>query len=215
MKRLRPFDAAIFDLDGTLLDSEWMYTEATERVLVEFGHRYDWALKQTIIGRGVLDAAERLVEALSLPISAEEYIRRRKPHLDRLFPTVQALPGAVAVVEALFAAAVPLAVATSSTRELFDQKLRHHGWAQRFRVVVCGDDPRLTRQKPAPDIFLLAAAELGVPPERCLVFEDSPTGVEAAKAAGTQVVAIPNEAVDVGLVASADLVIRRFAELEL
>ena len=149
------------------------------------------------------------------PLHPEEYIRRRKPHLDRLFPTVQALPGAVAVVEALFAAAVPLAVATSSTRELFDQKLRHHGWAQRFRVVVCGDDPRLTRQKPAPDIFLLAAAELGVPPERCLVFEDSPTGVEAAKAAGTQVVAIPNEAVDVGLVASADLVIRRFAELEL
>ena len=126
-----------------------------------------------------------------MPITPEEFIERREPHLRRLFPNVAPLPGVVKLVEALAARAVPMAVATSSPRELVELKSRHHDWFDAFDVVVCGDDPRLKRAKPAPDIFLLAAADLGAEPERCLVFEDAPAGVEAALAAGMRVVAIP------------------------
>jgi pseudouridine-5'-monophosphatase len=82
-----------------------------------------------------------------------------------------------------------------------------------FSAVVTGDDPRLAEGKPAPDIFLLAAADLGAQPSGCLVVEDSPAGVEAALRAGMQVIALPDAAMEPGVFAGADLVIGGFDEI--
>jgi pseudouridine-5'-monophosphatase len=79
--------------------------------------------------------------------------------------------------------------------------------------VVCGDDPRIGELKPAPDIFLVTAAALGVAPEQCVVFEDSPAGVQAALAAGMQVVALPDAHLDRARFSRAQLVIGGYEEL--
>ncbi len=215
MNRLRPYTHVIFDLDGTLVDSEHMYTEATQAVVGEYGATFDPAIKRKVIGRGAIAAGRILVEALELPITAQEFIDLREPHLRRLFPSVAPLPGVVELVQALAFCKIPMAVATSSPRELVELKSRHHEWFDAFDVIVCGDDPRLKRSKPAPDIFLLAAADLGAAPESCLVFEDAPAGVEAALAAKMQVVAIPTPLTNRADFAGADLLIDGYSDLDL
>jgi pseudouridine-5'-monophosphatase len=109
---------------------------------------------------------------------------------------------------------VPQAVATSSEKKLFELKIsRHRGWFSIFAAAVTGDDPRVAAGKPAPDIFLVAARELGVDPKACVVFEDSPAGLESARAASMQVVAVPDPAMARSRFADADLVIEDFRDL--
>ncbi len=207
--------AVLFDLDGVLLDSEPLYTEATQAVVSRFGKCFDWSVKCEIIGRSSLEGAVYTIEALSLPLSPEEYLAERAVHLDRLFANVPLMPGAADLVGRLVELGVPIAVATSSTRALFLQKTAPHGWFSRFDAVVCGDDPRVRALKPAPDIFLVAASELGVAPERCLVIEDSLAGVAAARAAGARVVAVPDPNVDARRYTEATRVLGSLAELDL
>lgn len=205
----------IFDLDGVLLDTEPLYTRATQEVVDEFGVVFDWSVKAGMIGRSDLEGARHLVRSLGIALEPEEYLRRRKPILDRLFLSAQEMPGARALVQELRSRGVPLGVATSSAEHQFRLKTAHHDWFEGFAAVVCGDDPRVAAPKPAPDIFLVTAVALGAAPERCLVFEDSLSGVAAARAAGMRVVALPDPAVDAGLFSDADLVVRSFAELDL
>jgi pseudouridine 5'-phosphatase len=205
----------IFDLDGVLLDTEPLYTRATQEIVAEWGKLFDWSIKGDMIGRSALDGARYLVDALELPVRPEEYLARRKPLLDALFPTAEPIAGARELVELLFDRGVPLAVATSSDSYQYRLKTTRHGWFSRFRAVVCGDDPRVGRLKPSPDIFLIAAREVGAEPARCLVFEDSLAGVAAARAAGMPVVALPDPNMDASRYQDADLVLASYAELEL
>lgn len=198
----------IFDMDGVLLDTERLYTEATQRIVGRFGKTFDWSVKADMIGRPAADSARHLVEALALPITPEEYLAERAALFETLMPTADARPGARALVERLAAAGVPQAVATSSGQRLLGLKTaRHHDWFRHFACIVCGDDPRVERGKPAPDIFLVAAAVLGAEPARCVVVEDAPAGVAAARAAGMRVVAAPDPAMDRRRYADADLVV--------
>ena len=155
MKLARTPSAVIFDLDGVLLDTEPVYTRATQEVVGPYGKVFDWSIKGDMIGRSALEGARYLVSALELPISAEDYLERRKPWLERLFAEAPEMPGARRFVEALAAQCVPLAVATSSEAYLYGLKASGREWFGHFRVVVCGDDPRIVELKPAPDIFLL------------------------------------------------------------
>jgi pseudouridine-5'-monophosphatase len=106
------------------------------------------------------------------------------------------MPGAQRFVEAIRRAGKPLGVATSSSAYYYELKTRNHSWFSLFDVVVCGDHPGVARPKPAPDIFETVSKELGIPSGACLVFEDSPAGVQAAVAAGMQVVAIVDPHLD-------------------
>jgi pseudouridine-5'-monophosphatase len=111
---------------------------------------------------------------------------------------------------------VAQAIATSSERRLFELKAqRHRQWFGIFGAIVTGDDPRVAAGKPAPDIFLRAAADLGIDAADCLVFEDAPAGVAAARSAGMQVVALPDPAMDRARYADADLVVAGFDEVTL
>jgi pseudouridine-5'-monophosphatase len=216
MTLTRPPRYAIFDLDGVLLDTEPLYTEATAQVAARFGKVYDWSVKRDCIGRGTLEAARTIVAALGLPLSPEALVHERDRVLGELVARAPAIRGAEAFTRALAAREVPLAIATSTEAPLFAIKAAaHRDWLAIFRAAVCGDDPRVARSKPAPDIFLAAAQDLGAPPASCLVFEDSPFGVQAARAAGMQVIALPDPAMDRALYAGADAVVAGFAELPL
>lgn len=204
----RPVVAVVFDMDGVLLDTERLYTEATQRIVGRFGKTFDWSVKGNMIGRPARESARYLVDTLALPITPEDYLREREVLFATLMPTAQPMPGARELAAALRARGIPMAVATSSARPVFELKTTHHrAWFSEFDVVVLGDDPRVARGKPAPDIYLLAARELGVAPRQCVAVEDAPAGVDAARAAGMQVVAVPDPALGRHRVAAADVVL--------
>lgn len=203
-----PVACIIYDMDGLLLDTEPFYTQASQVIADRFGKVFDWSVKIRMIGKRAADSAVIFTRALDLPISPEQYLAERKVLLDELFPKARPLPGAVRLTRHLHRHGVPQAVATSSDRRNFSLKTtRHREWFELFRIIVKGDDPSITAGKPAPDIFLLAAERLGVAAERCLVFEDSPVGVEAGIAAGMRVIAVPDRHVDRSAFTRADQIL--------
>jgi pseudouridine 5'-phosphatase len=210
---LSDYSHVIFDLDGVLLDTEKLYTQATQTVVGEFGKTFDWSLKSQMMGRHELEAAALLVDTLELPITPEEYLRRQLPIAEGLFRSAEEIQGAEAFVAALGARGHRLAVGTSSTLRLYQLKTSHLAWFSAFSAVVSGDHPEVKALKPAPDIFLAAARAIGGEPAHCLVVEDSPAGVLAARAAGMSVVAIPDVALEATLFEAADLIVRSYAEL--
>ena len=186
----QPKTHVIFDLDGTLLDSERLYTEASQAVVGRYGKVYDWSVKRLVVGGAALAGARTVVEHLGLPITAEAYLHEREGLLRELCRTVQPMPGAEALVERLAALAVPMGIGTSSQRQLCELKLAAQRFVQHFACIVCSDDAGVQHAKPAPDIFLEVARQLGAAPERCVVLEDTPNGVRAARAAGMDVIAV-------------------------
>ena len=209
-----PVTHVIFDMDGVLLDTERFYTEVTQQIVGRFGKVFDWSVKGNMVGRPALESARYLVETLALPMAPEDYLRERQARLEALAPSCEPLPGARALTAALVARGVPLAVATSSERRLLALKTaRHQAWFACFHAVVAGDDPRVRRGKPAPDIFLVAASALGADPARCAVVEDSPAGIAAARAAGMRAIAVPDAAMARDRFADADVVVASLADL--
>lgn len=180
----------IFDLDGTLLDSEALYTEATQIVCARHGKNFTLELKRQIMGGGSLAGARTVISALGLPLTPEQYLDEREVELGRLLPGIAAMPGAEQLVNKLRDARVPFAIATSGHRRITDLKLSHHAFLRGIQPIVHGDDARVARGKPAPDIFLVAAQELGVEPVRCAVLEDTVNGVRAGVAAGMRTIGV-------------------------
>jgi pseudouridine-5'-monophosphatase len=211
-----PIKAVIFDMDGLLLDTEGIYTEVTHLIASRYGRVFDWAIKKHTIGRGARDFAEFVTTELQLPLSADEFLEIRAPMLDERFPKAPAMPGAEALVRHLAQHNIPIAVGTSSSVHYFKAKTElHRAWFELFETVVTADDPEVGAAKPAPDIFLVAARRLGVAPADCLVFEDSPFGVTAAKAAGMYAVAVPDPHMAVEQYQHADLMLGSLTEFPL
>jgi pseudouridine-5'-monophosphatase len=149
-----------------------------------------------------------------LPLSPAALVHERDRLLIELVARAPAIAGAEAFTRALAGAACrwpsPPAPRRRSTRSR--RPPSRAGWRS-SAAAVCGDDPRVARPKPAPDIFLAAARDLGAPPASCLVFEDSPFGVEAARAAGMQVIALPDRRWTRARYAHADAVLSGFGDL--
>ncbi len=183
--------AVIFDLDGLMVDSEALAMAAWDRVVSRYGHRMTVPFYRTLIGLRVADSARLVCRHFDLPISPDEALAER----ERLFlasvpARLQARPGLYALLDALTAREIPLAVATSGHRRYVRMALDILGLADRFAAVAMGDE--VARGKPAPDVYLLAARRLGVPPADCLALDDAPLGVEAACAAGMRCIAVPS-----------------------
>lgn len=202
----------LFDMDGLLLDTEIVYTDATQKIVGQFGKVFDWSIKSNMIGRPSTESAQYLVDTLSLPISAEDYLQQRDVLMRKAFPSCQPLPGAKRLVEHLSAHEVPIAVATSSSRDLFEVKTQNHPWFSLFKAIVTADEPDVKNGKPAPDIFLSAAGHIGARPGTTLVFEDAPSGLVAAKAAGMHVVVVPDANMDKTRYIGADLILDSLLE---
>ena len=183
-------EGVIFDLDGVLLDSEQVWDEVREQLVRERGGRWHDRAQRDMMGMSSREWSRYMHDELGVPdpperISAEVVGRLEKRYRRRL----PLLPGAREAVERL-AARWPLAIASSSNRELIDLALELMGVADLFRATVSSEE--VAGGKPAPDVYLEAARRLGVEPSRAAAIEDSHNGILAARAAGMRVVAIPN-----------------------
>ena len=205
--------AVLFDLDGTLVDTEALSDKAMIYALQTYlgetwarpyqddNYRLPWELKRQLLGlRGsdwgpiVIDYA---IEHWNLPKdkapTVAELWSNWEQNLNSFCSEVQACAGATELVDKLSQLHIPLAIATSSRMAMVEQKRKNHeGMFSNMTVIVAGDHPAVKNGKPAPDIYLEAARQLGVDPTECLVMEDALSGVQSGKAAGCAVVAIPD-----------------------
>jgi beta-phosphoglucomutase len=174
----------IFDMDGVLTDSEPLICEAATRMFLEIGHTVQAEDFQPFIGTGenryIGGVAEKY--GIVLDIAAAKQ-RTYRIYLDLVPKRLKAFPGAVELVRACRAAGLRITVASSTDRVKIDANLRQIGLSpEQWDSIVAAED--VTLRKPHPDIFLAAAAKMGIPPAECSVIEDSPNGIQAAKAAG-------------------------------
>lgn len=188
----QPFQAVIFDMDGLMLDTERIYHRTWQRAGHELGYSISDAFMLSTIGRTFPDCYRLLVETYGpdFPLAAFQARWPARWHEDVARNGVPQKPGLIALLDWLDAQAIPKAVATSTTRDEAHFTLRAGGIADRFAVVVTGDE--VAHGKPAPDIYLLAAARLGVTPTRCVALEDSDAGVLSAAAAGMVAMMVPD-----------------------
>jgi len=202
-----------------LLDTETLYTMATQEVVNQYGKTYTWEIKSKLMGLMGREAAAAIVEALGLPMQPEEYMSASQKILARMFSSnIDMLPGAERLLRHLHSKGVPIALATSSSRENFELKTRQHAevFSLFSHIVTGSSDPDVKRGKPAPDIFLTCASRFptSVEPHQCLVFEDAPNGVTAARAAGMQVVMVPDARMDPLMTSHATHVIKSLEEFQ-
>ncbi len=185
----QPIEAVIFDMDGVLADSEPLYYLSLNQVLQSHGHSLTDEDNRAILGTTVEHTWGWLKERFRLDGRLEDWIGvYDEVILRNLKEKVEPSPGLYALLDALQARDLPIGLASSSQANWVDAVLTTLDVKERFRVVISGD--MVTNGKPAPEIFLKAAGELGAEPTRCLVFEDSPHGIQGAKAAGMTVVAV-------------------------
>lgn len=215
MNNHHPATHVLFDMDGLLLDTEIVYTRVTQRIVGRYGKTFDWSIKSNMIGKRSEESARYLVEALQLPIAPEEYLEERNELMKLEFPHCKEMPGARALVGHLKDHGVPIAVASSSSRELFEVKTVNHSWFELFDAVVTGDDPEIGQGKPAPDIFLRAAELIGASPSKTLVFEDAPSGLEAATAAGMRTIVVPDPHMDRTRYSGAEMILDSLTDFPL
>ena len=186
-----PIAALVLDMDGLLVDSETVSGEALRLFLRGHGHEMLASTLEGALGRRLPEAVGLVAEAYDLPGPLDELVVAFDAmRLEALRGNVVAMPGAVALLDWAAANGLPRALATSSFRGHAEVSLAEAALQGRFDVEVTGDEVQFG--KPAPDLFLLAAERLGVPPESCVVFEDAPAGLEAAARAGMRRVWVPN-----------------------
>lgn len=211
MKRIGEGMAVIFDMDGVLVDSCWQHYESFRRLAAEEGIDFPPERFTALFGRTSRDIIHA-VWGTDLTDAAVKAIDHRKEVVCRqiLKEDFRPLPGVVDCIDALDEAGFLLAVGSSGPPENVALVLEGLGRADRFAARVTGSD--VTRGKPDPQVFLMAAERLGIAPARCAVIEDAPAGVQAALAAGMTAIAITGTA-DEQALARAQLVIRAFRDL--
>lgn len=202
----------LFDMDGLMVDTEPLARAAWEQVVAPYGLTMSDDLYGRMLGRRTSESAQLVLEALVLPLLRDELIERKTAiFLDSLADGVPAMPGLYALLDEVERRGLPWAVATSTPRPVAEIILGHLGVAGRAAALACGDE--VAHGKPAPDIFLLAAARLGAAPAACLVLEDSANGCAAAIAAGMRVAAVGPAAVAMPVDGPFGLAYRRYPSL--
>jgi HAD superfamily hydrolase (TIGR01509 family) len=185
------FAAYIFDLDGTLIDSMPLHYRAWNEILHGVGLRepLDEVLFYSLGGMPTLRVAESLRDKYGLAFDAAKMGHKKEEAYLRLISEVEPIEPVVEFLRSV-ADTHPCAVVTGGTPATALPGLDAAGIRELFDVIVTPCDVPPGRGKPAPDMFLLAAAKMGVPAEQCLVFEDGEPGIRGARAAGMQVVRV-------------------------
>jgi len=186
-----PVEAVIFDMDGVIVESEGLWDTAREALVKETGGRWGAGAQEAMMGMASHEWSVYVRDELQVPMSAEDISRDVVARLEALYR--EDLPLIEGAAEAVRAAADvwPVAIASSSNRELIDLIAELAGIADVLTTTVSSEEAG--RGKPAPDVFLMAAEQLGADPANCVVIEDSSNGIRAGVAAGMKVIATPNK----------------------
>ncbi|XP_061728193.1 pseudouridine-5'-phosphatase-like [Cydia pomonella] len=196
----RPVSHVLFDMDGLILNTEELYTIGFEKVASRYGKTFTFELKCQIMGQQSREFAASIIQGLNLPITVDEFLDETRAIFNELFPDCKIMPGVEKLIRHLHKNKIPIGLATSSSKETYDLKTqKHHAFFDLLTYKTWGSsDPQVKLGKPHPDIFLVAANRFPdkPEPEKCLVFEDSLNGVRAARAAGMQVVMVPDPRLD-------------------
>lgn len=181
--------AFIFDMDGVIADSNPYHKIALRQFCEQHGYRLtETDLREKIYGRTNKDWIPAVFGEID-PERVRAFAQEKEALYREIYaPHIQPVPGLVEFLEKLEQAGIPRAVATSAPRENVDFTLEKTATMRFFDVIL--DESFVSKGKPDPEIYRKTVAALGLPPERCIVFEDSFAGVEAARAAGSRVVAI-------------------------
>ncbi|MBE2219996.1 MAG: HAD family phosphatase [Anaerolineae bacterium] len=183
--------AIIFDMDGLMVDSEPLSRNAWNQVLQAHGFQMTDAVNIQIIGHRTDHSAEFILSQYPLPMTAAELAKQKTDVFHQIRAQgIPAMPGLMALQAIIKERGIAWAVATSSPRDHAEIILAQLGLTADCHAIAAGNE--VTHSKPAPDIYLLAAARLGIDPATCLALEDSEPGCQAASAAGMKVIAIPN-----------------------
>lgn len=203
------FGAVVCDLDGLLVETEKLWSAAKDTLFMRHGVDYSDADHLAVFGTSAAYTAEYFTRRFGAPAEAMPSIRDEYMDIaSSLFAQgVEMCAGAVALIERL-SGNVPLALASNTHRPQVGTILASTPFGDRFDAIVTGDEGT---PKPAPDLYLLACARLGVSPAVAVALEDSPTGVAAAKAAGLTVIGVPSHPDEP--LAQADVVVNSLTEL--
>ena len=185
------YQAVIFDMDGVLVDSEPLFLKAINNLLVKESAEpvTDEENQTSLIGTTVEECWRRLKVMRQLPESLQSYLGKYDIAVKEVLQAeLTPRPGVRRLIDTCSRRKLPKAVASSSLRSWVNLKLVTLGFQDSFDVVLGGDD--VTRGKPEPEIYLLAAEKLKIPPSQCLAIEDSPVGIAAAVSAGIYTVAV-------------------------
>lgn len=182
--------AVIFDMDGLLLDSEVYWEQARKEYCASLGCCWDKPAELSAKGKNSREWATLVLSHCNFDMSADDIIEGVSAVMRRLYAEhLPLLPGAVSAVR-MVAGRFPTGIASSSPPELIELAMRQAGVRSSFSTIVSADT--VGRGKPSPDVFLVAAEQLGHPPGQVAVLEDSTSGISAARAAGMAVIAVPN-----------------------
>lgn len=186
-----PGPCVLFDLDGTLVDSEPNYYEAGRRLLARYGVRdFGWDDHARFIGVGTRETLTTLRAEYGIEAPVDELLAGKNAlYLELAGRSTEAYPEMRVLVERLHGRGVPMAVASGSSRAVIAATLAVTGLDAHLPLYVSAEE--VAHGKPAPDVFLEAARRLGAEPASCVVLEDAVPGVEAARAAGMRCVAVP------------------------
>lgn len=188
---LRPFQAAIFDMDGTLLDTESVFKTIVFDVCTELGFEMTDDVHRGMVGSSHEHTNRLLIDTYGVAFPYTLFDERCRVIMrERSHDGVPVKPGAREFVSALRDQGIPTAVATSSRNPHASHHLGAAGLFDLFQTIVTRDD--VVNPKPHPEPYLMAASRLGIDPQHCLAFEDSHAGVRAAHAAGMQTIMVPD-----------------------
>ncbi|MDB6093679.1 MAG: beta-phosphoglucomutase family hydrolase [Verrucomicrobia bacterium] len=185
------FAGYIFDLDGTLINTMPLHYRAWDRAMREAGlpHALDIDHFYALGGVPTRRVAELFGEHYQLDLDPDEVFEAKEAYFTELQSEATLIEPVVAFARKM-APTHPLAIASGGPRVIVEKSLLITGLAPLFQVVVTADD--VIHGKPSPDMFLMAAQKMGVPPGQCLVFEDAEPGIKGALAAGMKVVRVPS-----------------------
>jgi HAD superfamily hydrolase (TIGR01509 family) len=187
----KPVEAALFDMDGLLIDTESVYVDALQAAARAMDLEMPLDFCHSMIGIPSRECDAMIQDFYGTGFRIEAFRERFLAHArSRLDAAIPLKPGVVELLDFLADRGLSLAVATSAGRVTAERHLGRAGLIDRFGAVATRDDVRFA--KPAPDVYLEAARRLGIAPERCLAFEDSNTGLTAAHAAGTMAIMVPD-----------------------
>lgn len=210
------YDAVIFDLDGTLIDSMWVWEKIDEEFLAVYGHEVPQNIDEELKGKSFTETALYFKERFNLPISVEEIkVIWNDMALEFYKTRVPLKEGVKTFLEELEQKGIKMGIATSNSIEVTESVLEALDVRKYFSKIYTSC--QVGRGKEFPDIYLKVAEELGVKPERCIVFEDIPDAIKTVKKAGMSVCGIYDrqpENIEQEMKIHADYFINDYSEVE-